>query len=182
MSEQPVPDTKDWTVVLGATCTECGIDVRALSPAQVAELVRDSAPRFAQTLGSPGARVRPAPTVWSAHEYCAHVAAMYKVMNARLALMVAQEAPSFANWDQDEAALRDDYASIPAAEVARMLGESSLEFAAALETLTDAQIPRMGTRSNGAVFTAATLAQYAWHDAAHHLHHDLGVARNREPA
>ncbi len=177
MSEQIVPDTKDWTVVLNGTCDECGIDVRALSTAQVAALVREASGRFVEVLESPGAGTRPSPMVWSAHEYCAHVAQMYEVMAGRLALITDQEAPTFANWDQDAAALANDYASIPAAEVARMLQEASAAFAGALEALTDAQIPRMGIRSNGAVFTTATLAQYAWHDAAHHLHHDLGVDR-----
>lgn len=180
MSEQIMPDTKDWTLVLNETCDECGIDVRALSTAQVAALVREASGRFAEVLGSPGAGTRPSPMVWSAHEYVAHVAQMYQVMTERLALIVEKDAPSFANWDQDAAAVANDYASIPALEVARMLEEASLAFAGALEALTDAQIPRMGTRSNGAVFTTATLAQYAWHDAAHHLHHDLGVARSRE--
>lgn len=180
MNDQPSPDTKDWTVVLSETCTECGIDVRALNTIQIAELVRAATGHFTRVLAAPGAGDRPAPAVWSAHEYCAHVAEMYRVMHERLGLMLDHDAPEFANWDQDEAAIRGAYAHIHSAEVARSLEESAEGFAAALEALTDEQIPRMGTRSNGAVFSTATLAQYAWHDAAHHLHHDLGVARTAE--
>ncbi|MBV1779041.1 DinB family protein [Paeniglutamicibacter sp. ABSL32-1] len=179
MNDQPTPDTKDWTVVLSEPCGECGIDVRALNPAQVAALLRESVPHYTRALAAPDAGVRNDPGVWSTHEYCAHVAEMLQVMNARLALMLESDAPTFASWDQNEAAVRADYAAIPAAEVARRLEESAASFADALEALTDAQLPRMGTRSNGAVFTTATLAQYAWHDAAHHLHHDLGVGRPR---
>lgn len=175
MSENPTPDTKDWTVVLGATCDECGIDVRALSPGQIAVLVRESATHFSRVLTAPGARSRPESAVWSAHEYCAHVAEMYTVMNDRLALMLAITAPVFEDWDQDAAAAQNDYAAMPGHEVAAMLNDSAAGFADALEALSDEQLPRMGTRSNGAVFTTTTLAQYAWHDAAHHLHHDLGV-------
>ncbi|MFL4472851.1 DinB family protein [Paeniglutamicibacter sp. MACA_103] len=177
MIEQPTPDTKDWTIVLREVCGECGIDVRALSPGQVAVLLRESVPLFTRALAAPDALVRKDPKVWSAHEYCAHVGEMLQVMNGRLALMLEVDAPTFPDWDQDEAAVRGDYAQVPAAEVARRLDESASLFAAALESLGDEQMPRMGTRSNGALFTTATLAQYAWHDAAHHLHHDMGVAK-----
>ncbi|WP_411734757.1 DinB family protein [Paeniglutamicibacter sp.] len=177
MNEQPTPDTKDWTIVLREVCGECGIDVRALSPGQVAVLLRESVPLFTKALAAPDALVRKDPKVWSTHEYCAHVGEMLQVMNARLALMLEVDAPTFPDWDQDEAAVRGDYAAIPSAEVARRLDESASLFAAALQSLGDEQAPRMGTRSNGALFTTATLAQYAWHDAAHHLHHDLGVGR-----
>ena len=177
MIEQPTPDAKDWTVVLTEVCAECGIDVRALHPGQVAALLRGSVPLFTAALRAPGAREHKDPKVWSTHEYCAHVADMLQVMNARLALMLEVDAPTFPDWDPDEAALRGAYAQLPAAEVARRLDDSASLFAAALESLADEQMPRMGTRSNGAVFTTATLAQYAWHDAAHHLHHDLGVAK-----
>lgn len=176
MNEQPTPDTKDWTVVLTEVCGECGIDVRALNPGQVAALLRESVPHFTAALAAPDAPVRKDPRVWSAHEYCAHVGEMLLVMNARLALILETDAPTFPDWDQDEAAVRGAYAQIPVAEVARRLEESVALFAAALDSLVDEQVPRMGTRSNGAVFSTATLAQYAWHDAAHHLHHDLGVA------
>ena len=177
MDEQPTPDTKDWTVVLSEVCDECGIDVRALHPGQVAALLRDSVPRFTAALAAPDAPMRKAPGVWSTHEYCAHVGEMLQVMNGRLAMMLETDSPRFPDWDQDAAAVRGAYAQIPAAEVARGLEEAASLFAAALDSLSDAQLTRMGTRSNGAVFTTATLAQYAWHDTAHHLHHDLGVAR-----
>lgn len=176
MNDQPTPDTKDWTVVLDATCDQCGIDVRALNASQIAVLVRESATHFCRVLEVPDSRSRPEAATWSAHEYCAHVAEMYTVMNDRLALMLTRTAPVFEDWDQDAAAAQNDYAAMPAEEVAAMLKESASGFADTLQGLRDEQLPRMGSRSNGTVFTTTTLAQYAWHDAAHHLHHDLGVA------
>ncbi len=99
---------------------------------------------------------------------------MYEVMNQRLELIIGQEAPTFANWDQDEAALRNDYAAQSPRLVVERLRATAEAFAVTLGTLRGAQLERTGFRSNGSVFTAATLARYAWHDAAHHLH-DIGA-------
>ncbi len=52
MSDQPTPDSKDWTWVLDSVCDECGQDVRGLDPRLIAGLVRDSVPRFAAALRS----------------------------------------------------------------------------------------------------------------------------------
>ena len=174
MTLQPVPDTKDWTKVLDSVCEECGEDVRALNPTQIAVLIRDSVERFGTALQRDDTAVRPSAQVWSPLEYCAHVSEMYEVMHHRLILMTTQDSPSFANWDQDEAAVKNHYAAMNPSDVAKNLSASAVEFALALEGLQDAQIPRRGFRSNGAIFTTATLAQYAWHDAVHHLH-DLGI-------
>ncbi|PQZ91601.1 methyltransferase type 12 [Arthrobacter sp. MYb227] len=174
MSRQPIPDTKDWTKVLDSVCEECGQDVRALNPTQIARLIRDSVGRFESALQREDTAVRPAPQVWSPLEYCAHVSDMYSVMNHRLTLITTQDSPTFANWDQDEAAIENKYAAMTPNVVAENLRDSADDFVRALEALEDSQIPRRGYRSNGAIFTSATLAQYAWHDAVHHLY-DLGI-------
>lgn len=174
MNVQPTPDSKDWTWVLGSVCTECGQDVRALNPGQIAGLVRGSVELFTSVLQRADVRERPSPQVWSPLEYCAHISDMYQVMNERLELIINQETPVFANWDQDEAAIRNNYGGLDPMLVAQQLSDSAGRFAGALESLNDQQITRTGYRSNGSVFTAATLAQYAWHDAIHHLH-DLDV-------
>ncbi|MGL3806404.1 DinB family protein [Paeniglutamicibacter sp. R2-26] len=174
MSEQPIPETKDWTWVLESACGECGQDVRGLDPQTIAGLVRGGVPRFAAALSLPGAGTRPAPQVWSPLEYCAHVADMYEVMDRRMGLILGQDEPTFANWDQDEAAVRLGYAAQSPRAVAERLQATAEAFAATLEGVGPEQLGRRGLRSNGSVFTAATLARYAWHDAVHHLH-DLGV-------
>jgi len=174
MSDQPTPDSKDWTWVLDSACDECGHDVHGLDPRLLAGLVRDSVPRFAAALRRPDAGVRPSPQVWSQLEYCAHVGDMYEVMDRRLELILGQDEPTFANWDQDEAALRNNYAALAPGHVEERLRDTAEAFAVTLESLRDAQLERKGFRSNGSVFTAATLARYAWHDAAHHLH-DIGA-------
>lgn len=170
MNDQPTPDSKDWTWVLDSVCDECGQDVRDLAPHLIAGLVRDSVSRFATALRRPDAGVRPNPQVWSPLEYCAHVGDMYEVMNRRLELMLGQDEPTFPDWDQDEAALRNNYAEQSPRLVVERLFATAESFAVTLDTLGAGHLERRGFRSNGSVFTAATLARYAWHDAAHHLH------------
>ncbi|MGR6900166.1 hypothetical protein [Glutamicibacter sp. BSL13] len=38
-----------------------------------------------------------------------------------------------------------------------------------LDGISPHEYSRKGLRSNGAAFTVASLAQYAWHDVLHHL-------------
>lgn len=170
MNDHPIPDSKGWTWVLEEVCTECGQCVRALNPGQVAGLVRGSVQLFAWLLQRADVAGRPSPGVWSQLEYCAHVGELHVVMNERLGLIITRETPVFADWDQDEAAIRNGYATRDPALVAQQLHDSAGAFAETLESPSDAQMPRRGYRSNGSVSTAATLAKYAWHDAAHHLH------------
>ena len=44
------------------------------------------------------------------------------------------------------------------------------QIAASFARVTEEDWVRMGTRSNGSVFTVLTFAQYFLHDVVHHLH------------
>ena len=61
---------------------------------------------------------RPSPSTWSPTEYACHVRDVHTCSAERIRLMLEQDAPQFANWDQDETAIADDYASQDAATVA----------------------------------------------------------------
>ncbi|MCA1481333.1 hypothetical protein I6F37_41125, partial [Bradyrhizobium sp. NBAIM08] len=50
---------------------------------------------------SPAVSARPAAAVWSPLEYGVHVRDVYRVFGDRLASMLAEEEPTFANWDQN---------------------------------------------------------------------------------
>ena len=60
-------------------------------------------------LRRPTVRDRPSPSVWSPLEYGCHVRDVYRVFDGRLSLMLAEEHPTFANWDQDVTAIEDRY-------------------------------------------------------------------------
>ncbi|GAB2462647.1 DinB family protein [Xylanimonas ulmi] len=168
------PDTKDWTWVLERPCPECGFDAAAADPLGVGDAVRATLPRWSAVLTRQDVRTRPAPGVWSPLEYAAHVRDVFRVFDSRLAAMLAHDDPTFANWDQDAAAVEADYASQDPAEVTRGLAADGEAIAARFDAVGPQRLERPGRRSNGSRFTVRTLGQYFLHDVVHHLH-DVGA-------
>lgn len=164
------PDTKDWTWVLSEQCPECGLVSADVPVDEVGHRVRTGLPRWAAVLERPDARERPAPATWSPTEYACHVRDVFVLFGERVQLMLDQDDPQFANWDQDETALADDYASQQPAIVSRQLITAGERVAQTFDAITPGQLGRTGRRSNGSVFTVETLAQYFLHDVVHHLH------------
>ena len=105
------PDTKDWTWVLDSPCPECGFDASSVRPTDVAEHVRRNAAAWPARLAGPGVGARPRPGTWSVLEYGCHVRDVHRIFRQRVRLMLDEDEPRFPNWDQDETALADDYAS-----------------------------------------------------------------------
>jgi hypothetical protein len=164
------PDTKDWTWVLEAACPECGLNASDVPPTEIAHRVQAELPRWSAVLERPDARERPAPTTWSPTEYACHVRDVHTLFGQRIRLMLEQDGPQFPNWDQDETAIADDYASQDPTTVAAQLvdaGEGMIEL---LKSIPDGAWGRTGYRSDGSEFTIGTLTQYYLHDIAHHLH------------
>jgi len=83
--------------------------------------------------------------------------------------MRTEDAPRFANWDQDATAIEDDYASQDPEAVTVDLGEAAAEFAATVATVGDDEWERSGLRSDGAEFTVESFVRYLLHDPIHHL-------------
>ncbi|EFQ83744.1 hypothetical protein HMPREF0063_11407 [Aeromicrobium marinum DSM 15272] len=168
------PDTKDWTWVLREACPECGFTAAAAPPQDVADRIRQHPARWARVLGRADAAVRPSRGVWSPTEYAAHVRDMYRVFDERLRLVQEVDDPEFADWDQDEAAIAGDYASLVPEDVADDLATAIGRIAATLDAVPGQGWVRPCRRSNGSVFTAGSLAQYMLHDDVHHLHDVAG--------
>jgi hypothetical protein len=169
-----VPDTKDWTWVLERPCPECGLVAGALTVPEIGPLVRRSVPRWSERLAALDARNRPETTTWSPTEYGAHVRDVFRIFDVRLASMLESDDPLFADWDQDAAALADGYAHQDPAVVARELAAAAHVVATRFDAVSHDQYERSGRRSNGSMFTVATLGQYFAHDLVHHLH-DVGA-------
>ena len=162
------PDDKDWTWVLTQPCAECGFDAATVTGPQVAGRLRAELPLWHAVLSAGQAEVRPDPETWSPLEYAAHVRDVCTIFTTRLDLMLTQDDPMFANWDQDATAVEQDYGSQDPAVV-------SAEFVAAAGVLADQfdavegeQWSRTGRRSDGAVFTVDTFSRYFLHDIVHH--------------
>ncbi|GMA30172.1 DinB family protein [Litorihabitans aurantiacus] len=164
------PDTKDWTWVLRERCPQCGLDSSAVTVLEVGDLVRASVPRWRAALARPDARTRPDPATWSVLEYGAHVRDVFRIFDERLALVLERDAPTFANWDQDATAVAERYDEQDPAVVADELAAAARAIADRFDAVPAAAHGRRGLRSNGSEFTVTTLAQYFWHDVAHHLH------------
>ena len=105
------PDTKDWTWVISQPCPECGFDGSAVSHTEVADRIRADAAEWPRRLSAADVTVRPRPAVWSALEYGCHIRDVHRIFNDRVRLMLSEDEPRFANWDQDATAIEDDYGS-----------------------------------------------------------------------
>ncbi len=170
MSIPIIPDTKDWTWVLERPCPDCGFDAATHSLSDLVGLLHDTAMVWSQVLRGVDVRERPDPQTWSPLEYACHVRDVHQVFADRLRLMLDRDAPTFAEWDQDLAAVRADYAGQDPAEVDVALIEAAGTIAGLYATVTQESAGRTGIRSNGSEFTVTSLGGYHLHDVVHHLH------------
>jgi hypothetical protein len=169
-----VPDTKDWTWVLGKRCPECGMTAEDVRLADVAPRVRQSVARWRAVLARADVRDRPDESSWSPLEYACHVRDVCHLFDERLVLMLEHDEPSFANWDQDATAVEERYDQQDPDRVAEELAAEAEAIAARFVAVRPDQAGRSGRRSDGSVFTVATLGQYFLHDLVHH-EHDVGA-------
>lgn len=167
---EPEPDTKDWTWTLTRRCEQCGLAAGEVPVEEVPERAFVAGEEWVAILrSSPAVAARPEPSVWSPLEYGAHVRDVYRLFDARIALMLTEDDPIFANWDQDETAIAERYAEADPEEVADELEAAALAFVTRLRSLQPEQLERRGRRSDGSEFTVATLSRYFLHDVIHHL-------------
>ena len=177
------PDDKDWTWVLERPCPECTFDVSDLPRAHVAPLVRSCAQKWTAVLNAPPPRLkaRPGDDRWSPLEYACHVRDVFRLYDERLALMLDEDDPTFANWDQDETALEHHYRDQDAHAVAAQLRAAALALANRFDGVHGDQWDRPGRRSDGASFTIETFGRYMIHDPIHHLY-DVGAGLPERPS
>jgi len=164
------PDTKDWTWVLQRPCPECGYDASAVPPEELGDAVRVTLAPWRAALARPHAAVRPRPDVWSVLEYGCHVRDVFRVFDGRLALLLEQDDPQFADWDQDATALAEGYHRQDPDAVQGELTAAGEAIAARFDAVPPTAWERPGRRSNGSVFTVRTLGLYFLHDVEHHLY------------
>ena len=153
--------------MLERRCPDCGFDATTFDVTTIGAALDDNARRWEAALARPGATTRPKPDVWSPSEYGCHVRDVFRIFDTRLRRMVHEDAPRFANWDQDETALEDNYHAQDPAVVARVLRANADALAATYSTVTD--WTRTGHRSDGATFTIDSFTRYLLHDPLHHL-------------
>lgn len=164
------PDEKDWTWVLERRCDECGAEVSTVGRDELGRRFFLAAEEWVQILReNPAVEVRPAPGVWSALEYGAHVRDVFAMARERLDLLLTRDDPVFADWDQDEAARTARYDQQDPEQVADELEAAAQRLVSEIAEIEPGAWQRSGTRSNGSPFTVETLLQYVLHDVVHHL-------------
>ena len=161
------PDTADWTFVIAEGCEQCGFSPQDVE--STGARLRATIPRWREALSRPDASERPEPTVWSPVEYACHVRDTCRIFRERLELMLREDDPTFANWDQDVAAVEGDYFHQAPPEVADQLAVEAEATAAAFDAVGPDQWERKSRRSNGSAFTVRTFAVYFLHDVEHHV-------------
>jgi hypothetical protein len=170
------PDTKDWTWVLGRPCPECGFDATSLRRREIVPLIEANGRDWPPLLGGPAEalRRRPRDDRWSPLEYACHVRDVFLLYDERLQLMLTEDAPTFANWDQDRSAVDDRYNEQDPGAVAGQMVVAADRLASSFRGVSGRDWERRGRRSDGAEFTVDSFARYMIHDPIHHLH-DVGV-------
>jgi hypothetical protein len=163
------PDDKNWTWVLERPCPECGFEASAIALDAVSSELARTAARYPALLADPRARQRPSDDCWSALEYACHVRDVYGLYDERLGLMLGQDDPLFANWDQDDTAITDRYDRQDPVVVAGQLTAAADALASRFATVRGDQWQRTGNRSDGVRFTIDTFARYFLHDPFHHV-------------
>jgi hypothetical protein len=164
------PETKDWTWVLSQRCPDCGFDTAGPDRADLAALASSIGDRWVVALAgidAPG--LRPEPLVWSPLEYACHVRDVFALGTYRTGLMVDEDLPTFANWDQDTTAVEEDYGSQDIGAVSAQLAANVAQYSECLAALPESAWSRAGQRSDGAGFTVESFTRYVLHDPIHHL-------------
>jgi hypothetical protein len=164
------PDTKDWTWVLDRPCDECGFVAGDVAADGLAPAFRANAAAWTTAVAGPGVTVRPEDGVWSVLEYACHVRDVHRVFDERVRLMLVEDEPRFANWDQDVTAVAERYAEQVPAVVGPELVAAADAVAGRYASVTGDGWGRRGLRSNGSEFTVESLGRYHLHDVVHHLH------------
>lgn len=162
-------DTKDWTWVLERPCNECGFDPKSYNRSGFSGAIASNAAQWCKELSKPQVGIRESSNHWSTLEYGCHVRDVYEIFNERLELMLSQIKPTFANWDQDKAAIDGRYGDADSDAVVFDLGVSANKIADRIETLEVSDWEREGLRSNGSLFTVESIIRYLLHDIVHHI-------------
>jgi hypothetical protein len=177
-----VPDEKNCTWVLERACPECGFDAAAVQPNEMGSLIRDNAVTWERMLAEPTEllRQRSSDDRWSPLEYACHVRDVFILYGHRLELMLTEDNPTYPNWDQDETAVAQRYNEQEPTVVRAELLAAASELADAFDGVAGDQWDRLGTRSDGSIFTIDSFGRYLIHDPVHHLYdvaRDLPIDR-----
>lgn len=176
-----LPPIESWLVQTRpdnpAACAECAFDYsldRRRLMARCESFPNDVA-RLLATAPRDRIRQRPAPDVWSAVEYAAHVAEAVRWYTQRIRRVLAEEVPRLGPFDFDAAADAGEYNKREIDEIIEALRTTCRALAELTGPLDSAQLRRTGLGSDGTPREVAALIARAEHELAHH---DLDIRRS----
>lgn len=157
-------------------CPECGLDYDTISPRDAAGAVRTFPRRYRNVLTHFGPdedleeviRTRPAPDVWSALEYTAHVAQTLDLMAPNIRQIVNEDNPHLYTFDPDEQAEEQDYNDWTLLMAVSELESACADLSMAIEYTPSDAWNRKGTFDYGER-EAIDIARNAVHEGSHHL-------------
>jgi hypothetical protein len=160
----------------GPPCEECGFDYEALDPADVPAAVRSFAKRYRAPLtrflrdedGDSLVRQRPAPEVWSALEYAAHVRDVFANYDGWIRLCLDEVRPLLEGPGPDALAIDRRYNEDDPVAVADALAANAERLAATIETVPAQGWDRVGVRRDEDR-SVRLMARRAVHEGSHHL-------------
>ena len=157
-------------------CPECAFDPNGVGPADLPAAVAGLGRRYQAPLTRflPGEDAsllvaHPLPGVWSALAYACHVRDVLAIFDARIARMLAEDAPELGWWDHEAAVEADAYEKQPPAEVADAIAANAAALSATLAAIPEEGWDRTATRRDGELFTVLGAARFALHEGTHHL-------------
>jgi hypothetical protein len=157
-------------------CEECGFDYDALDPPDVPAAIRTFAKRYRMPLtrflrdedGDALVRQRPAPEVWSALEYAAHVRDVFASYDGWIRLCLSDDRPVLQGPGPDDLAADRRYNEDDPVAVADALAANAERLAATVEAVPADGWDRVGLRRDEER-SVLLLARRAVHEGSHHL-------------
>ena len=157
-------------------CEECGFDDEALDRGGIPDAIRAFGKRYRAPLtrflpgedGDALLRQRPAPEVWSALEYAAHVRDVFASYDGWIHLCLSDDRPVLEAPSPEDAAAERRYNDDDPVAVADALAAGAERLAATVESVPDDGWDRVGLRRDeerSVLFTA----RRAVHEGSHHL-------------
>jgi hypothetical protein len=158
-------------------CPECGIDYGTLHPPFAINTLKSFPRRYTEALEPRGAedheeiiRTRPAPEVWSAIEYAAHVADLMEPFTTVIRRMYNEDNPDLSSefWDENEKAAADNYNEQDKDAVLARMADGVDRLVAAAESVDSHGWERMASFGWGDR-DLLTMLQNSVHEGVHHL-------------
>lgn len=164
-------------------CSQCGFVYEDLPQSSITgalvEVARQYGPRLRGA--DPAAlRRRPAPEVWSALEYTAHVRDVLRVQRERVLLALADDQPRFESMRREERVVELTYNRMDPAAVDAELQEAARSLASLFAGLSDTEWRRTGVYTWPSVASRDLrwMGRHTTHELVHHL---FDIVRAVEP-